>query len=410
MDYTGFQKAKETFQLERVICERQPLYKDLHRFLKRFPSKSISHMKIDDYVYGKGKKTFCYYIEKTLANYGSISTRLGYMKYGVWWAKEEGIYKFDPSFGDNYEEAFKFVKKALVELLKDGEFNHYVGIALSPLYSLFAGKVLSLYYPEKYLNIFSSKHLDHYLISLDLDTPELMSKHSIFKRKRLLEFKNSDPDMKSWSVDAFAVFLWDHFPKDPRFHLGGAVKPKEKPLSFSCITKIKFVDLELTDDTNRTKVKQEPAIKKSPDYEAEAARARLLGDRGEHIVMVAEVERLMTELGISKKKASELVMRVSRDSDSYGYDILSLNPDGTNRYIEVKATQAKVGDMTFYYTSHELETARKYGNAYYLYVVYEVTSRMPKIWVRQNPFINNELELEPIKYRVNLKAQKRSKP
>ena len=410
MDYTGFQKAKETFQLERVICERQPLYRDLHRFLKRFPSKSISHMKIDDYVYGKGKKTFCYYIEKTLANYGSISTRLGYMKYGVWWAKEEGIYKFDPSFGDNYEEAFKFVKKALVELLKDGEFNHYVGIALSPLYSLFAGKVLSLYYPEKYLNIFSSKHLDHYLISLDLDTPELMSKHSIFKRKRLLEFKNSDPDMKNWSVDAFAVFLWDHFPKDPRFHLGGAVKPKEKPLSFSCITKIKFVDQELAAATNSTKVQHDPAIKQSPDYEAEAARAKLLGDRGEHIVMEAEVERVMNEFGMSKMKASKFVKRVSCDSDSFGYDILSLNPDGSHRYIEVKATQSKVGDMTFYYTSHELETARKYGKAYYLYVVYEVTSRMPKIWVRQNPFINNELELEPIKYRVNLKAQKRSKP
>lgn len=60
-----------------------------------------------------------------------------------------------------------------------------------------------------------------------------------------------------------------------------------------------------------------------------------------------------------------------------------------------------------YYTSPELETARKYGNAYYLCVVYEVTSHMPKIWVRQNPFINDELKLEPIKYRVNLKTQKK---
>ena len=88
---------------------------------------------------------------------------------------------------------------------------------------------------------------------------------------------------------------------------------------------------------------------------------------------------------------------------------MSVNPDGSPRYIEVKATQSKVGDMTFYYTSHELETARKYGSAYYLYVVYEVTSHMPKIWVRQNPFINDELELEPIKYRVNLKTQKKKK-
>ena len=121
--------------------------------------------------------------------------------------------------------------------------------------------------------------------------------------------------------------------------------------------------------------------------------------------MEAEIERLMNEHGISKMKASKLVKHVSRESDSYGYDILSVNPNNSPRYIEVKATQGKVGDMTFYYTANELATAKKYGKAYYLYIVYEITTKSPKIWMLQNPFLKNKLELLPIKYRVNLNTK-----
>ena len=163
--------------------------------------------------------------------------------------------------------------------------------------------------------------------------------------------------------------------------------------------------MKLASDAGGSYGEPKATSSKSPDYEAEAASAKELGDRGEHIVMEAEIERLMNERGISKMKASKLVKHVSRESDSYGYDILSVNPDNSPRYIEVKATQGKVGDMTFYYTANELATAKKYSKAYYLYIVYEITSKKPKIWVLQNPFLKDKLKLVPIKYRVNLKTK-----
>ena len=87
----------------------------------------------------------------------------------------------------------------------------------------------------------------------------------------------------------------------------------------------------------------------------------------------------------------------------YGYDISSVNADGTTRYIEVKATQGVVGDMDFFYTVNELATARQYKENYYMYIVYEITSKSPKIWIIQNPFIGkSNLVLNPIQFKVHV--------
>ena len=102
MNYLDLQRAKETFQLESLENERQVLYQVRHKFVKMFSPKFIANMSIDDYVYGKGEDTFCYKLERTLANLGSINTRFGYKKFGVWWSKDEGSYKFDPLFGKTY--------------------------------------------------------------------------------------------------------------------------------------------------------------------------------------------------------------------------------------------------------------------------------------------------------------------
>lgn len=405
MNYLDLQRAKETFQLESLENERQVLYQARHKFVKKFSPKFIANMSIDDYVYGKGESTFCYKLERTLANLGSINTRFGYKKFGVWWSKDECSYKFDPLFGKTYLEAFENVRKALLKLLEDGAAEDYKSISTCPIYSLVLGKILSVYYPEKYLNIFSSRHLNHYLISLDLDTKELMGKHPIYKGKRLLEFKNNDPDMKNWSVDMFAVFLWGHYPKDPRLQEGGAIKSKHKQPVFTTIIKPDFINLQIVSGQHATS-QAATGTKSKPDYEALERRNKLLGDRGEHAVELAEINRLMKEQKIPETEAKRRVNRVSLISDSYGYDIISQNADGSPRHIEVKATQGNPGDMEFFYTANEYAAALEYKDSYYIYVVYDICSTKPKIWPIPNPFIGNDrLELVPIKYKVKINTK-----
>ena len=289
-----------------------------------------------------------------------------------------------------------------MELLEAGKEHDYDRIIKIPLNSIFKGKILSTYYPEDYLNIFSKDHLDYYLKTLDLDTADLMKSDVLYKREALLEFKNKDKDMRKWSVNMFAVFLWSHYPKAPLKGDEVAVKSEEEEIEFPTLQSFSFVDLQLKNGTS-TPHTQSRSGKPSPNYEKEAKKYKKLGDRGEYVVIQAEVSRLMKELSISESKAKKLIKWVSRESDAFGFDIQSVNKDQTPRYIEVKATQRKVGDMDFYYTENEYETAKKYGKDYYIYVVYEILTPHPKIWVIKNPFDDNMgINMKPVKYKVQL--------
>jgi hypothetical protein len=92
---------------------------------------------------------------------------------------------------------------------------------------------------------------------------------------------------------------------------------------------------------------------------------------------------------------------MSAESDSYGYDILSYNEDGSKRYIEVKATTSGVGLNSFYYTENERLKALEYGEAYHIYMVLSVKSKKPKIWDMGNPFlVNPDFKLTPVTYKA----------
>ena len=141
----------------------------------------------------------------------------------------------------------------------------------------------------------------------------------------------------------------------------------------------------------------------NPDYEKKARRQKKLGDRGEKIVLGLEKKRL-TDAG--RKDLAKKIERVSLKSDSLGYDILSFEIDETKRFIEVKATISKVGSANFFYTANELKTAQENEN-YFIYMVYDVASKAPKVWAINNPFNpeNGNAVKTPINYRVTINTE-----
>ena len=405
MNYQELQEAKQTFRIHALEKEYKGLFKIRDEFVRKYNPAKIAAMTIDEYVQGKQSKTsFCYILERSLKGLGNMTGQYA-TKFGVWYSKEKGDYSFEPRLGATYKEVFKKVKLSILNLLESGKTHDYEEIINNPLNALFKGKILAVYYPDDYLNIFSNDHLDHYLKAFDLDTAELMKQNVLYKRKALLDYKNSDKDMKKWSNDMFSVFLWDHYPKRPLKSDEVAVISDEEEIEFPTLEYVSFIDLQLASGKSTSPAKSH-SCKPSPDYEKEARKYKKLGDRGEYIVYQAEVSRLMKELSITEAKAKKLIKWVSRESDSYGYDIQSVNKDKTPRYIEVKATRGKAGSMDFYYTENEYETAKKYVENYYIYVVYEILTAHPKIWMIKNPFIKGEgINMRPVKYKVELRIK-----
>ncbi|MDW7979050.1 MAG: DUF3883 domain-containing protein, partial [Verrucomicrobiales bacterium] len=94
----------------------------------------------------------------------------------------------------------------------------------------------------------------------------------------------------------------------------------------------------------------------------------------------AEIEAIGMRVAIEYERAQG---RTPTDvsSENLGYDIRSEAPDGTVRYIEVKA-RATTGPVAF--TPNEWLMAQRLANEYWLYVV-ENAANEPKLFTLQNP-------------------------
>ncbi len=104
------------------------------------------------------------------------------------------------------------------------------------------------------------------------------------------------------------------------------------------------------------------------DYLGLEARNRSLGAAGEALVVGYERHRLH---GLGAKRLAERVEQVSiTKGDGLGYDVLSFDPDGKERLIEVKTT-AFGREAPFYVTKTELELSMAEPNLFRLYRLFE---------------------------------------
>ena len=277
MNYTDIQEAISRFSVEEQIKERKPLYACRNEFVKNFSRAKIAKMTIDDYVEGKSRKnTFCYIIERDLDKLGTILGSFASPKFGVYYSKEDREYKFLSKYGSTYKEAFSTIKEAILTLLDDGEKEDLEAIEENILSPMFKGKILSIYYPDRYLNIFSDEHLIHYLNILNLDTEDLIKQDAIYKRDALLAFKDNIPEMKGWSPDIFGKFLYTNFP--PKMKTQGKNK-KVCDLEFPTTDSFDYVNLSF-DDANKQGSQKAKGIAPKVNYESESRKYRKYGDRG----------------------------------------------------------------------------------------------------------------------------------
>jgi hypothetical protein len=125
-----------------------------------------------------------------------------------------------------------------------------------------------------------------------------------------------------------------------------------------------------------------------------------IGALGEEWVVDHEVKVLRSA---GRDDLAERVKRVSTINVAAGYDVLSFDIDGNEKYIEVKATALTTN--IFQITAHEIETAKKYGERFWLYFVSEIRGN-PQLIVIQNParHIGSKISLTPMTYQAEIKS------
>jgi len=385
----------------------QSQYKRLEKlrrnFEKRFPRNKISQLKPDDYVQGKrNEESFCYWVEWKLADLGNIQGTPA-KKFGVFYSKKKNSFQFTKEFKSK-ENPFGAVLNEIISLLDAAEKNDVEKIRSAKISPMFKGKLLFLYFPKRFLNIYSKRHIDHFLGQLRLNAPE-SKLDLISKRELLVKFKASDEVMKEWSMFEFHDFLYE-----TQGH------PPSRDLKVTPLLKDYVLDLPLPEETepefislkpgNVVESSEKTSDRKSGiiDYEQKNRRNKLTGNQGEDVVFLAEKRELQRN---GRPDLAKKVEAICKAEDGAGYDILSFESDGTPKQIEVKSTTARPpnpnSSFGFYLSSNEYEQARALTN-YYLYIVFDVKSKKPKIWRIKNPasLEPKKLNLKPTSYFATL--------
>ena len=363
-------------------------------FVTRFNISKLISMPIDDFVIGRsqidetGKNAFCYVLETQMRELGEMRGAT-VDKFGVWFSKD-GKYEHTSKYGDNIEDAYKSVIKAICELIVAGNKDDYQSIEKSLIPPLFKGKILSTYYPEKYIPIFKEDDVDKFLNILDI-TYDVHEYNTLEKKKRLLKtFKNSHDVLSKYSDYYFVRFLYGSYKKELKEEhtVNGEIDYNFEIVDFDYIGK------HVTERRNIYRSRE-------TDYERINRNKKDIGNRGENAVLKFEKNNLIS-LGLY-----ELANRVElSDNDAAGFDIISYNPDGTEKHIEVKTNSGSSNKvMDFYLTDNELDKMEN-DPCYNLYYLFNI-KKNPKIHIVNKKILSEQKDilLQPVLYKVTIDVE-----
>ncbi|WP_207625679.1 DUF3883 domain-containing protein [Niastella populi] len=408
MNIHQLREAQVSFEnsMEKVMEARAPLHEIREQFIRYFTPARINQMQIQDYALGYSKPetgfNFCYGIERQLDGLGRIRGSRA-PKFGIYFSSRDQRLLITKKWGAIEEIAFPKIKQAIIDIIAAGNRNDLEAIANNPLSPMFKGKILATYFPDTFLNVFSEEHLNYFLIQFNLDTESLITSDAVYKKRALVDFKNTDAVMQHWSLDLFSYFLYNYYPGRP---------PKNNQVENDPLARYRLpyfppnpiptvVSLNILSPTTPQSNNERRTGGANPDYEAEARELKLLGERGEKIVLDMERKRLKDA---GKTRLAAQVEKAKYDYE--GYDIYSFEEDGTPKYIEVKTTRANVGKVNFFLSANELRKAMDLAN-YHVYIVFEILKAQPKVWMIGNPFNpeNTNVLKIPVSYKVTINAK-----
>lgn len=344
-------------------------------FLEKFPLGSLGKLALEDYVVGHGEASFCNLVESGTRAWANIQGATSF-KFGIYYGKEKRDpalrYRFVQRFGQSPREAFAGVKRALLDLVELGAADDldFAAIDANPLSQMLKAKILSLYYPKRFLAVCSAEHLEMLgdIMGFEPSLPVSHYQHLLLKAKR------SDPTTRKWSGPKFMAYLYKAYVRIER--------PIEPPIEKPKAKRRRKVDF---DELQRDRAE---IGKIAEDFALEWEKSRLQGSDIGHLVDLIEDRR---------------------NYPSFGHDFRSYSSENEERFIEVKCV-AKVKDgHRFFLSENERETSvsNHHRANYYFYLVYFDGQRNPvEVETMLAVHLYPNAELTPTAYEVRFDKRK----
>jgi hypothetical protein len=337
-DITKFEAEYDTSHQDSALQTRG-------QFIKKFPLHSLNKLTLDEYVVGHHDPSFCNLVESGTKAWANIQGATSF-KFGIYFGKTKSDpvrkYRFTEKFGATEKDAFAGVKTALLDLVALGgaDTPDFAAIDANPLSQMFKAKILSLYFPDRFLAVCSSEHLE--MLAGIMGFPENLP----FSRYQnlLREAKGANATTRKWSEPKFMAYLYKT-----------------------------YVRAELRGERSI----QKPRVKKHRrvDFEEMQKQRSEIGRFAEEFALKWEKERL------TGARLEKLIDKIEdrRDRPGFGHDFLSHSAEDEHRYIEVKCV-AKLSDGYRFFLSdneHQTSLSAEHSDGYYFYLVFFDGSRNP---------------------------------
>ncbi len=425
----SIQQAATTFESANgeMIVFKESTNFDVIINTKRYPPKAIFGLALSHYYgvdilpvhFSGGEKSCCFRILRDLG-FAVVE------KAGTNPKREDEMFDYS-SFvvGDVYTKLEAF-KRASVWVP-----NHARDI---PGPTRFSNCVVLFVTLEKDRKVLEYRYDDKFLLggsmfqweSQNKNTPDTPHMRMIIEREPVVLFARVHEKIKSKSQPFTYVgqlrYVKHHYPVDSKdipvevvfdvseyqnpasgslsdlYEWGPDIDPEDKPIDVSKIVldETSAPTSSITATSKRGKSKGN----KKTNWAERDERNRNLGLAGEKLVVEHEIQRL-TDLGLVY--LAQKVEHVASNSDGDGYDVLSFDEHGVEKYIEVKTTKQSKG-TAFFISRNEVEVSRTKGEQYWIYRVYalEDTSNKASFYALQGP-VDKHFNLIPESYKAFLK-------
>lgn len=312
-------------------------------FMRRFPVARLASLRLGEYAIGKGPDTFCSWVEPRTKEWAFIQGATAH-KFGIYF----GVERHDPHPKYRFTKhaaggetkpgsAFRVVRSNLVKLVNAGKARDFDAIDNSVVSPMFRAKILSLYYPDVYLNVCAEDTIQLFGEKLGIEDTVTYSE----MQHELLRFKNAHAQTRDWSNPKFMLYL--HFLYMPEKGIG-LLDPRR--------TCSGTVDWKLINERRDAIGKMSEAFAKA--YE----------------------ERRLASAGLARKIPA---IEDRTDQPAFGYDFLSFSSATRRRRIEVKTATRTGSRYCFYLSRNEEKVSRNRDAAdYYFYIVYYDENRVPR--------------------------------
>ncbi|WP_407272055.1 McrB family protein [Radiobacillus sp. PE A8.2] len=188
----------------------------LQSFLDRFPLDSLKDMTVEEYADTQSKKSFIYWLERKgiLSGIGGGNSS----KFGIYraqngeYCKGYGQHKVILKDDALYKE-FDALKALILHAIHLAQEDRIAEISEMehPLFNMVLLKILNIYVPEKFFNIYSPPILVELGMELGVKDELLSAQNSIALNHYVLQRLKQQELFANWSNLAFSFFIWDTF-------------------------------------------------------------------------------------------------------------------------------------------------------------------------------------------------------